>query len=341
MANEVEAREFTRKGIARARLFLREVREAPAGPIAPPPALLTDREFTRPSRTRILVARPHRPFRTRREIAEYLAPRLSRHRAWIADRTPFWSWLGIFHFEDTVRIVDGLARLSPLDETFVVDAEDSQNYRGFHRHYLRTAWQLQYVYGEKASYLLDRPPTDRGNLSDRTLQSQRIFNSVGVIPLVLRLYTTSGSPDPKVGHMDRLGGLRHLVRVLDQLERTYDVYGMDADALIKILPPEFDLWINSSALPEDVPDEADRKAAATDSPSTDPALVEWEKIFWRNRKGRMSYDGCQATLACNDVGNVIEGPITDADNNQIGWVHARNAADVVRQIRRQVIDRFS
>ena len=178
------AREFTARGIARARRFLDEVRKNPTGPKGPPQELLRGPEYTRAFRGDLVVDSRWHAFTTRREIGEYLAPRLVSVRARIADRTSFWSWLGIFHFEDTVRIVDGAAQLSPLDEAFVIDPLDKQNLRGIHRHCLRTAWQLYEIHGDDAAFLLDQHPTARGDIADRILQSQRVFNSAGVVPLI-------------------------------------------------------------------------------------------------------------------------------------------------------------
>ena len=53
-------------------------------------------------------------------------------------------------------------------------------------------------------------------------------------------YGTVGALEPPSD--EARGGLRHLLRVLDQLERTYDVYGMEPDALLSILPEEFRQW---------------------------------------------------------------------------------------------------
>ena len=162
MAREVRAREFTARGIARARQFLEEVRQNPRGRKTPPTELLRGAEYTRAFRGDLTVQQRWHAFGSRREIGEYLAPRLEPFRTWIADRTSFWSWLGMFHFEDTVRIVDGAARLSPLDETFVIDRNDKQNLRGIHRHCLRSAWQLCEVHGEDGVAPLRRTPFHLG-----------------------------------------------------------------------------------------------------------------------------------------------------------------------------------
>jgi hypothetical protein len=44
------------------------------------------------------------------------------------------------------------------------------------------------------------------------------------------------------------GTLRRFVRVLQQLDVTYDVYGMSGEAILDLLPPEFDAWRGQSAL---------------------------------------------------------------------------------------------
>ena len=315
MAREVRAREFTVRGIARARQFLEEVRQNPRGPKAPPRELLRGAEYTRAFRGDLTVQQRWHGFGSRREIGEYLAPRLEPFRTWIADRTSFWSWLGMFHFEDTVRIVDGAVRLSPLDEMFVIDRSDKQNLRGIHRHCLRAAWQLREVHGDDAAFLLDQPPWARGDIADRILQSQRIFNSAGIVPLILGLYTDGGRQ--KRGFQSRAGGLRHLLRVLDQLERTYDVYGMTPEAVVRVLPSEFEPWVNGA------------------SPQPDQKLHKWEATVQKNGHGTMRYKGFRATVRIDEA-NAFEGMIVNPKGQPIGTASAAAANEFVRAMRRRV-----
>ena len=136
----------------------------------------------------------------------------------------------------------GVVRLSSLDETFVVHdtGSDSRSYQRRYRHYLWSAWRLHRTHGEAAAFLLDEPLTSFGDIADRVFSNARIFNSAGVVQLILTLYVEAGKQKPRFGR--GRGGLRHLIRVLDQLERTYDVYGMELDALLAILPSDFDRW---------------------------------------------------------------------------------------------------
>ena len=352
MASEVGAREFTARGIERARQFLAEVRVNPAGRKSPPAELLTSSEFTRPFRGQLTVRARWHAFDSRREIGEYLASRLSPFRNWIPDRTSFWSWLGMFHFEDTARIEDGVAKLSPLDEMFVIDRRDKQNLRGIHRHCLRSAWQLYEVHGEDAGFLLDQPPWARGDIADRIFQSQRVFNSTGIVPLVLGLYTNGIRA--RRGFQSRPGGLRHLLRVLDQLERTHDVYGMTPEALIRILPQEFDPWVNGATDSTDSPladGSAPKSRGAAEDPErrdeqrgeptgasaeTDTKLQEWEKTVRKVGHGTMRYRGFRTRVRINEASGELQGQIMNPEARLIGTVSEHEAPDFKKAMRHRV-----
>ena len=233
-------RRLTPDGIERAREFLSSLRDDPTSSIETPPDLLYDERYAARLVGEIEVER--RSFRTRREAAEYFDPLLKPVAHLVADHAGAWSWLGLFYFGETVRRQNGAVKLSPLDETFVVDRGDgaSRSYQLRFRHYLWGAWRLYEQHGEGAAFLLDRELAQWGDIEQRSFGSIRIFNSIGVVPLILRLYTHGAHQ--KRGFIHDRGGLRHLLRVLDQLERTYDVYGMEPATLLKILPEEFTQW---------------------------------------------------------------------------------------------------
>ena len=178
-------------------------------------------------------------FRTRREAAEYLSATLGHIRSRIFDHQGVWSFLGMYFLDNTTR-TDAGVRVSPLDSCYLFDvgARDTQKR---YRHYLWGAWQLYEQHGNDAEILLDQPIASWTNMAERAFGSLRIFNSRGVIPLMQRLYVRDGKQ--KRGSDRGSGGVRNLVRVLNQLERTHDVYGdMRPDAILEILPEEFRAW---------------------------------------------------------------------------------------------------
>ena len=233
-------RRLTPAGIERAREFLADLREDPTGSFEPPNELLTDERYSARFVGEIEVER--RPFSTRREAAEYFSPLLKPVAHLVADNAGMWSWLGMFYFAETVPREDGIVQMSPLDETFVVDPEDfaSRSYQLRFRHYLWGSWRLYEQHGESAAFILDQELAWWGDIAQRSFGAIRVFNSVGIVPLILRLYTDGARQ--KRGFISDRGGLRHLIRVLDQLERTHDVYGMTPDALLMVLPGEFRQW---------------------------------------------------------------------------------------------------
>ena len=232
-------RRLTPEGIELAKRFLADLRANPAHAAEPPSDLLHDKRYAVPFEDGIEVE--SRTFHTRWDAAEYLAPRLKPISHLVADHAEVWSWLGMFFFTHTApRDSSGEVKLSPETETFVVDRNVSRSLQRRFRHYLWIAWRIHEQHGEAAKFLLDRNLTQWGEIEDRTLANLRTFNSVGVVPLILHLYTQGAQQ--KRGFRNNRGGLRHLVRVLTQMERTHDVYGMEPEALLKILPEEFRQW---------------------------------------------------------------------------------------------------
>ena len=232
-------RRLTDRGIERARRFLAELRENPGASPEPPRELLYDEPWSERSGYDAEVER--RPFATRREAAEHLAPKLEGLR--VVDDAGLWSWLGMFYFASTVPRKNGAVDL-PAAESFVfmddtATTEGRRSYQRRYRHYLRSAWRLREQHPD-AAFLLDEPIAAFPDLTDRILSNFRVFNSRGVVPLMLRLYTDGSGHKPLYPRSP--GGLRHLINVLGQLERTYDVYGMEPDALLRVLPSEFRAW---------------------------------------------------------------------------------------------------
>ena len=233
------ARALTDDGIAAARDFLAEVRAHPTSDAVPSDELLFGPSYSRPIFDAPELER--RSLATRRDASDYLSEVLAPIQHRISDDAGFWSWLGMFFFSETApRRSDGRLRLSPLDETFVVHHSEARSYQRRYRHYLWSAWRLRQEHGAAADFLLDESLNSFGDIADRVFSYSRIFNSQGIVPLILALYTAGGRQKPLMGRGP--GGLRHLIRILEQFERTYDVYGMELEALLKILPPDFDRW---------------------------------------------------------------------------------------------------
>lgn len=237
---ETPLRRLTVEGIKRAQAFLKYMREHPDADRTPPDELLSGDTFSRPLGTNANITVGPRRFRRRRDAGAYLSPLLSSVRRQILDDAGVWSWLGMFYFKATAP-----ATLSPNDMTFIFEhgagtSNARRSEQQTYRHYLWGSWRLYEQHREGAAFLLDQPISSWDDLSERSFGSRRVFNSAGVVPTILHLYTSGYRK--KSGYVRSPGGLRHLLRVLPQLEMTYDVYGMEPEALLRILPEPFRRW---------------------------------------------------------------------------------------------------
>lgn len=241
-----ELRELKPDGIQRARELLTNIRENPDQEPEIPEWLLFDEPYSRPFIKLEEGTGPIelRPFSSRREVHEYLAPKFKPIQSRIVDHSGVWSWLGMFYLPEIVSRKEGRIALSPLDETFVFFKE-GQSWRRRYRHYLWGAWQL----GEQhpnADFLLDDSLHSFNDLTDRIFSYSRNFNSRGIVELFIDLYTDGKNLKPK--YVRSRGGLRHLVNVINQLARTYDIYYMEADKIKEILPSDFEPWLSNSGV---------------------------------------------------------------------------------------------
>jgi hypothetical protein len=74
---------------------------------------------------------------------------------------------------------------------------------------------------------------------------QDLLASRGVIEALNTLYLDRSRGMPKRGAQRTTlapATIRRFVRVLQQLDLTYDIYGMSGAAILQLLPSEFDVW---------------------------------------------------------------------------------------------------
>ena len=246
MSESSELRQLTAEGITEAQRFLTRLREQPDGDREPPPMLLYRQPYSRPFNERIVVERQE--FDTRREAGAYLSEQLRDVQHLITDDAGVWSWLGMFYFPEIVRVQDGHVQLHADETSLFLSGRAAQRR---YRHYLWAAWRVWWLYeqhGDDMRFFLDQPVTDSGDIARAVLDYPRVFTSAGVIQLILQLYTHGqGTKTGFSARQGRPGNVRHLLRVLPQLELTYDVYGMEPNALLEVLPDDFRAWAGASA----------------------------------------------------------------------------------------------
>ena len=257
-------RQLNQVGIREFKVYLAALRAGHSS-VPFPHHVLTDdscSELMEPARNVV-----ERPFVNRREAGEYLSDRLGQFRIEeVRQNWGLWSWLGMFYFDHLVRKDENgnpLLGRNP-DVAYVIDPlAQGRGERRYFAHRLLLAYETYTLHGENAWYMLDQPVNSVGQLADRLIGKPVTFRSQGIVKLAHLLYTdqTTRHTKPRFGGGGREnqrspGNLMRFIDVLDQLYMTYDVYGMTAEELMKLLPAEFDRWLpnepssNSESNPE-------------------------------------------------------------------------------------------
>ena len=240
-------RQMNAKGITESKSYLATLR---AGQVAAPfpNHVLTDTEYSDVLEPATSIEA--RSFADRRQAGQYLSEKLAHFPIEeVQQNYGLWSWLGIFYFNNLVNRDDSgnpdLGRDS--DAAYVLDPATPG--WGDNRHRLLMAYETYTLHGENAWFMLDQPVNSAGQLTNRLSGKPTIFRSRGIVKLAHLLYADPLTRSTKRGfggggqNQRSPGNLMRFIDVLDQLYMTYDVYGMTAEELMKLLPSEFDRWL--------------------------------------------------------------------------------------------------
>ncbi|MDZ7645593.1 MAG: hypothetical protein U5K76_16030 [Woeseiaceae bacterium] len=100
-------------------------------------------------------------------------------------------------------------------------------------------------HGDLARLLLTGPVNTESAVYHEIASRQDLIANPGVLDAASQLYFDPSRNAPKVGaHTTKPqpGTVRRFVRVLQQLDMTYDIYGLAGEQILELLPGEFDAW---------------------------------------------------------------------------------------------------
>jgi hypothetical protein len=228
-------RRLNAKGIEEFRGFLQRIRDGEEFRESPAILFIDDYSQRLPRATEIAT----RKFVSKFEAAAYLAGVLSDVPA-PSDDAGLWSWLALFYF-DQVSPIDAEGKRRPREDYHYIPSTE-----GWHRgrHLLAGPYKLYAMHGRNARLLLHPPVHQHGAfIYDLGFRRDLITNR-GLIEAIDLLYWDAKRNRPRRGATttSRPGNLRRLIAVIQQLDFNYDLYGMRADEILRLLPPEFDAW---------------------------------------------------------------------------------------------------
>ena len=181
------------------------------------------------------------PCESRHELGQHLLNALDTFdmQPYLRDEG-FWSWLALAYF-DQLCPADGNGKRKPAKHyNYVL----SSNYKHRSRHAIRTSYMLVKKYGDTAKFLLCNPLYKRGELTEQIAARQFFIECEGVIGAASSLYFDPNQDWFKRGSTSgkRKGNVRRFIAYLRQIELTYDLYTIEAQDLVGMLPDEFDAF---------------------------------------------------------------------------------------------------
>jgi len=158
-----------------------------------------------------------------------------------------WTWLSLFLF-DTVCPPNGNGMRKP--GKYNRHIAETGNWQKRHRHLLLSPFLVYRAHRDRpdrAMSLLWQRVDKPGDVVTQITERQQYWSNRGIVEAATKLYYDPTRGRDSVGAQSKTkGGARRFADLLNQLDLTWHLYGMNADQLLTFLPKEFDRFKQSA-----------------------------------------------------------------------------------------------
>jgi hypothetical protein len=186
-----------------------------------------------------------RQFASKMDAARYLKDALAPISALVLDRNQgIWGWLSLFYFNQLCPESTSGHRTPGQAYRYLLSSDWKHRYR----HLLAGPFTLYVHHGEAARTILERPVTKHGDFAEQLASRYEIVRNHELLKSVDKLYWDETARGPKRGATNRRrrGSLRRLTSIISQFEVTFDLFSMNSNQILALLPSEFDSWKGSA-----------------------------------------------------------------------------------------------
>ncbi len=231
-------RTLNNQGIQRFKEYLSNLRQGSKG--GPPEEILKGNSFSSEFKGGTEVQT--RPFDGKLEMAKYLHEKFQVFPHPQVDQdVGLWSWLSVYYF-DLLCPENNLGKRTPgRDYRYILDLD----FRVYRYHMLLGPYTTYKLHGAGAPLLLHGPLYETGRIYLELSARQAFITNRGIIEAANLLYFDATKGTPKRGAAvtaRRPGTLFRFIDVIQQLDLTYDLYSMNGEEILGLLPQEFDEW---------------------------------------------------------------------------------------------------
>ena len=158
----------------------------------------------------------------------------------VLDNVGLWAWLSLLLFDALCPPgKDGNRKLGK-DYRYIPDP----SFKHRHRHLLAGPYRTYCRHGEGAALLLSSPLHKENSFHSELASRQTFISNDGIVEAAGMLYYDKSKGRPKAGALahKKPGTLYRFIKVMQQLDLTYDLYSLSGERIIEILPAEFTQW---------------------------------------------------------------------------------------------------
>ena len=205
-----------------------------------PSELLTDPSYAEIIGDEIEIDK--RSFSNRFEVGKYFNAKFANTDIKNVKRNRgLWSWLALFYFDEICN-KDSEGNPKPGERARWIP--EIWNFRKYYRHLLAGPYRIYNAFRDEpeiALALLCTSPKQPGEVVEQLTSRQELVTNSSIIEASTKLYVAVQGNSHKRGAAGKgPGSARRLADIFAQLDLTWDLYSMEADEILEMLPSEFD-----------------------------------------------------------------------------------------------------
>jgi len=211
----------------------------------PPIALLID-----PALTEELSACGEieiREFSRKYDMGEHIVQALGAHWEAALDDAGLLAWLSLAFCESTMVSAAGKPYLGQLSRHLVSTDNQWTSYTHSHRHLVRSAIFFAGHFGKTSQVFLAGHPSQHSKIEEQ-ISSRKTEGLPFSQPLAEALFRLYYNPETQKIHRgaasNRAGAIERFVKVIRQLDLTFDIHARTGTELVQLLPKEFYRFLN-------------------------------------------------------------------------------------------------
>jgi hypothetical protein len=182
-------------------------------------------------------------FTNRMEMARYLSSQfadagIKRDKILGEGTEGLWTWLAYIWFR---QLTDQIRKVQRT-ERYICSSD-------WNRYYIHLVAGAYYLFSsqlgeDKSRLFLCTPPYILNDFNDHMACYQYIVGYPNIVEVAHHLYWDNENSASKKGAQSKKkpGNIRRFSKMINQLELTHDVYSMEPDQIIRLLPHEFHRW---------------------------------------------------------------------------------------------------